>query len=138
MKNLIVNIRCVFFLLVFAILIAFGAWTIDEVISIPIIILGCFLFLGYSIAFPVCCVINSQGVTVYYLFAFARKRAAWNELKYVEDHHTKSGVLPWWREYQIAYFNTRFPLWEIACIPKTKKVVQLMEKYYKGTIKKYG
>ena len=86
MKDLVVNIRCVFFLLIFAILITFGVWTIDEVISIPIIILGGFLFLGYSIAFPICCVINSQGVTIYYLFGFVRKRIAWNELKYVEDH----------------------------------------------------
>ena len=138
MKNIVVNTRCIFFLLVFAVLIALGAWAIDEVISIPIIILGSFLFLGYSIAFPICCVINSQGVTVYYSFCFVKKRAAWNELKYVEDHHSKSGVLPWWREYQIAYFKTRFPLWEKACIPKNKKVVKLFETYYGGTIEKYG
>ena len=138
MRNFVINNRCVFFLLIFSILIAFGVWTIDEVISIPIIILGGFLFLGYSIAFPICCVINSQGVTVYYLFGFVRKRIAWNELKYVEDHHSKSGVLPWWREYQIAYFKTKFPLWEKACIPKTKKVVKLFETYYGGTIEKYG
>ncbi len=138
MKEFVVNNRCVFFLFVFAILIALGVWTIDEVVSIPIIILGCFMFLGYAIAFPICCVINSRGVTVYYLFGFAKKRVAWNELKHIEDHHSKCGVLPWSREYHIAYFKTRFPLWENACIPKTKKVVQLIEKYYKGTIEKYG
>ena len=138
MRNFVINNRCVFFLLIFSILIAFGVWTIDEVVSIPIIVLGCFLFLGYAIAFPICCVINTQGVTVYYLFGFIRKRVAWNKLKYVEDHYSKSGVLPWWREYQIAYFKTRFPLWEKACIPKNKKVVKLFETYYGGTIEKYG
>ena len=138
MKDLVVNIRCVFFLLIFAILITFGVWTIDEAISVPIIIVGCFLFLGYTIAFPICCVINSQGITVYYLFGFLKLRAAWSELKCVEDHHSKNGVLPWWREYQIAYFKTRFPLWENACIPKNKKVVKLFETYYGGTIEKYG
>ena len=82
MRNFVINNRCVFFLLIFSILIAFGVWTIDEVVSIPIIVLGCFLFLGYAIAFPICCVINTQGVTVYYLFGFIRKRVAWNKLKY--------------------------------------------------------
>ena len=138
MRNLVVNNRCIFFLLIFSILIALGVSTIDEVVSIPIIVLGCFLFFGYAIAFPICCVINSQGFTVYYLLGFVKKRVAWNELKYVEDHHSNSGVIPWWREYQIGYFKTRFPLWEKACIPKTKKVTQLIKKYYKGTIEKCG
>ena len=139
MKNLVVNVRSVFFLFIFATMIAFGVWTIYDAlaISIAIIFVGSFLFLGYAIAFPVCCLINSQGVTVYYFFGFLKKKATWNELKYVEDHHS-GGVLPWWREYHIAYFKTRFPLWEKACIPKTKKAVKLIETYYSGNIKKYG
>ena len=140
MKNLIVNTRCIFFLLVFMMLIAFGVWTMDEAIAISVfmIVVGCFLFLGYAIVFPLCCVINSQGVAVYYVFGFVKKRAGWNELKYVEDHHAEGGVLPWSGEYQIAYFQTRFPLWEKACVPKTKKTAKLIEKYYRGTIEKYG
>ena len=34
MRNFVINNRRVFFLLIFSILIAFGVWTIDEVISI--------------------------------------------------------------------------------------------------------
>ncbi len=140
MKNLVVNTRCIFFLLIFVVLIAVGVCTIDEeiAISVSIIIIGCFLFLGYAIAFPICCVIDSQGIAVYYVFGLVKKKATWNALKYVEDHHSKSGVLPWSREYQISYFKTKFPLWEKACIPKNKKSVRLVEKYYRRTVEKYG
>lgn len=140
MKNFVINLRCVFFLLIFVILIALGAWCIGEefAISVSIIIVGSLLLLGYTIAFPICFVINSQGISVYYIFGVIKKKASWNELKYVEDHHSGYRSLPWWREYQIAYFKTKFPIWEIACIPKNKKSIKLIEKYYKRTIKKFG
>ena len=140
MKDFVFNTRCVFFLFVFAILIAFGVMAVYDtlVFSIVVIFIGVFLFFGYAVAFPICCVINLQGVAVYYLFGFVVKRVSWNDLKYVEEHHSLNGIFPWWREYQIAYFKTKFPLWEKASIPKSKKVVKLIKKYYKKTIEKYG
>ena len=138
MKKIVINKRCVFFLIVFSLLIALGICTLDEAISVPIIFIGCVLFFGYSITFPICCSMDSQGIAVYYVFGIVKKMALWNELKCVEDHHSGNAVLPWLRDYQIAYFKTRFPLWQKTCIPKNKKTVKLIEKYYNGTVEKYG
>lgn len=140
MKNLVFNKRWLVFAFAFVTLIALGIWTLDEEsgTSISAIVIGTVLLLGYVFVFPICCVINSQGITVYYAFGIIKKKAAWNELKYIEDHHSTNRAFPWWREYQIAYFKTKFPLWEIAYIPQNKKTIHLIEKYYGKSIKKYG
>lgn len=140
MKDLVFNIRWLMFALAFATLIALGIWTFDVEIgtSICAIVIGGLLLLGYVFIFPICCVINSQGITVYYAFGIIKKKVTWNKLKYIEDHHSTNRAFPWWREYQIAYFKTKFPLWEKACIPKNRKTTRLIEKYYGKSIKKYG
>ena len=140
MKDLVFNKRWLFFSFVFITLIALGIWTLNEEtgISIAIIVMGGLLLLGYVFVFPIYCVINSQGITVYYAFGIVKKKAAWSELKYIEDHHSTNGAFPWCREYQIAYFKTKFPLWKIACIPKNRKTTHLIETYYRKTIKKYS
>lgn len=132
MKNLVVNARGAFFAVLSIALIALGVWTIsdDTAISVCIIALGALLLFIYALAFPAFCVINSDGVAVYFLLGAVKKKASFESLKIVEDHHSRFGALPWWREYHFAYFKTRFPLWERACIPKTVKSQRLIEKYY--------
>ena len=140
MKHLVFNLRWLLFVLAFATLIALGIRTLDEEIgsSIAIIVVGAILLLGYIFVFPFCYVINSQGISVYYALGIIKKQTTWNELKYIADHYSGNRVFPWWREYQLAYFKTKFPLWEIARIPKTKKNTHLIEKYYGRSTKKYG
>lgn len=138
MKNFVFNMRWLLFVLAFATLIALGIWTIDEETgtSVAAIVMGGILLFGYVFVFPMCYVIDSQGIAVYYAFGIIKNKATWNELKYVEDHHSTKGAFPWWREYKIAYFKTRFLLWEIAYIPKNRKTTHLIEKYYGKSIKK--
>lgn len=139
MSKLIINKRWIFFVLIFAMLIAFGIWTLSEElgVSIAIIVVGSILLLGYIFIFPNCYRFNAQEIVVYYGFSIKTK-ANWNELKCVEDHHSRYGIFPWFREYQVGYFKTKLPLWEKACIPKNKKTRVLIEKYYKKHIEVYG
>ena len=140
MKNFIFNKRWLFYICIFVILIALGIWTLDDglLTSICAIIIGGLLTLGYIFVFPCSCVINSYGITVHYAFGIIKKKATWSELKYIEDHHSTRDVMPWFREYHIRYFKSKFPLWHEACIPKNKKTTRLIEKYYRKTIEKYG
>ncbi len=139
MTNRIINKRWAFFVLIFLILIALGLWSLSEElgISIAVIVIGITLLLGYVFVIPNSYVIDAQGIVIYYGFGLKTK-AYWNELKRVEDHHSQYGVFPWFREYQIGYFKTKFALWENAHIPKNKKTKALIEKYYKKHIEIYG
>lgn len=113
--------------------------TFDEEVSVSVavIILGILLTAGYALAFPICCSFTPQKITVCYIFGFTRKQAAWKELKWIEDNPSKF-PFPWSREYHIAYFKTKFPLWKIACIPKNKRTASLIAEFYSKTVRKTG
>lgn len=124
------------FVIVFAVLIVLGIWTLDDDsgISIAIVIVGCLLLLGYVLLFPNSYRLGEKYITVYYGFGI-KTMAKWNELNVIEDHYCKA--FPWLREYHVGYFKTRFPLWEKACIPKNRTTTALIEKYYKKSIDKF-
>ncbi|MBR6649983.1 MAG: hypothetical protein IKL36_01085, partial [Clostridia bacterium] len=93
--------------------------------------------LGYALLIPNSCRFDEKGITVYYGFGI-KTVSAWSELKVIEDHHSTNATLPWWREYHIGYFKTKFAPWQEACIPKNRKTSALIEKYYKRTVHKFG
>ncbi len=138
MKKLILNKRWLFYVVLFALLITFAAWTMDESfgISLAVVIVGAVFLLGYVFVFPNVYRIDENGITVYYAFGVFHTTVAWKDLKLIEDQHSRFGVLPWLREYHIGYFSTRFRLWEDACIPKNKKTSNLLAQYCKEHIEK--
>ena len=71
----------------YLLLIVSAILTFDESVSVSVavIILGILLTAGYAPAFPICCSFTPQKITVCYIFGFARKQAAWTELKWIED-----------------------------------------------------
>ena len=139
MKNskVFFNKRWAFWIGIFAALVLFGVWTLDEelIISIAIISIGCLFLLGYIFLFPNSYRLDEKGITVYYGFGI-KTIAQWNELRTIEDHYCRAFL--WMREYHIGYFKDTLPLLEKACIPKNKKTTALIEKYYKKTIVKCG
>lgn len=139
MKNLIFNMRWLFFVVIFAMLIFLGVQTLDEdfTISLSVIIIGSVLLIGYVFIIPNSYRIDETSITIYYGLGLKTK-AKWSELKTVEDHHSRKSLLPWLREYQIGYFKTKFLLWKTAIIPKNRKTTKLIEKYYEKNIEKYG
>ncbi len=139
MSKLIINKRWLFYVVIFAILIAIGVIDMkaDFVPSLVITISGVLGVLGYALLIPNSCRFDEKGITVYYGFGI-KTASAWSELKVIEDHHSTHVALPWLREYHVGYFNTKFPLWQEACFPKNRKTTALIEKYYKGKIQKFG
>ncbi|MBQ8497676.1 MAG: hypothetical protein IJ489_09510 [Clostridia bacterium] len=136
MSKMLFNTRWALRVIVFAILILLGVWTINEDvgISVAIIFIGSLLLLGYILAFPSNYCIYQEGITIYFAFTF-KCSAKWNELHTIEDHYCKA--FPGLREYHVGFFKTRFPLWKKICIPKNKKTAALIEKYYKRHIDKF-
>lgn len=138
MKNPILNKRWLFYVIVFTFLILFAAITLEEHfgISLAMMIVGAVSLLGYVLVFPNAYRIDESGITVYYAFGVFRAALAWRDLKRIEDQHSRFGVLPWFREYHVGYFPTRFRLWEDACIPKNKKTARLLAQYCSERIEK--
>ena len=139
MSKLIINKRWFFYILVFAILIAMGIYTLEEDLwlSISIITIGVLLVLGYAIFIPNSYRIDKAQITVYYCFGI-KTTALWDQLKLVEDHHSNKSAFPWHREYHIGYFKVKCPIWQIAYLPKNKKTEILISKYSKVKINKVG
>ena len=139
MKKLILNKRWLFYIIVFAFLIFFAAIILNESfgISLAMVIVGAVCLLGYVFVFPNAYRIDENGITVYYAFGVFRATGAWRDLKCIEDQHSRFGVLPWFREYRVGYFPTRFRLWEDACIPKNKKTAKLLAEYCGEHIEKF-
>ena len=138
-KVTLINKRWVFFTLIFAILCALGISTLkeDKILSIIVITIGAFFIFGYAFIFPLCYSFSKEGVTVRYALG-GKKHLRWNEIKHIGDCHSGSKGFPWWREYEIGYFETKIPFHKVATIPKSKKVTYLIEKYYPKNIDKYG
>ncbi|MBQ3196042.1 MAG: hypothetical protein IJB65_06195 [Clostridia bacterium] len=137
MKKTIINKRWIFFVLLFFVLILLGFMTLGEEtgISIAIISTCIILILGYALIMPNGYTFSSEGITVRYCFGL-KTFLSWKDIKHIEDHCDK--CFPWWREYEIVYFKTKIPFHEIACIPKNKKTTEMIRKYYRKTIEKYG
>lgn len=137
MDKLIVNKRWIFSVFMFLILIALGIQSLADAfwVSLAVIAVGSMLLLGYLFVFPNRYRIDANAITIYYGFGI-HITATWRDIKLVEDHHSNYGIFPWSREYHIGYFQTKFPLWEMACIPKNKKTTILLEKYYQKPIRK--
>ena len=139
MPKLIINKRWILFVIIFSILIIIGVWGMkdDFGLSLAVTIIGVVGVIGYVILIPNSCRFDEKGITVYYGFGI-KTVSAWSELKVIEDHHSTNVTLPWWREYHIGYFKTKFAPWQEACIPKNRKTSALIEKYYKRTVHKFG
>lgn len=139
MKNskLFFNKRWAFWMGIFSILVMFGIWSLEDelMISIVVIAIGCLFLLGYIFLFPNSYRIDETGITVYYGFGI-KTTAQWDELRTIEDRYCKAFL--WMREYHIGYFKNTIPLLEKAFIPQNKETTDLIEKYYKKTIDKYG
>ena len=137
MSKLIINIRWLIYVSSFALLVLLGVYTLDEevLISVAIIIIGLFFIIGYLFIIPNSYRISETSLTVYYGFGL-KTEAMWHELRTVQDHCNTT--TPWLREYHIGYFKTKFPFWEMALMPKTKRTTQLIERYYRRKIEKYG
>lgn len=133
-----VNMKKIFFVLVFLVLIACGIWTWQEdlYLSILVISLGGILAVGYLTLFHNSYKLTDEGIEVYYLFGI-KNTLAWDSIKLLENRHSRGNLLFWKREYHIGYFETKFRLWEIVSIPKNKETREIIEKYYKGKIDKY-
>ena len=137
MSKFIFNIRWLIYVSSFALLVLLCVLTFDEdvLISIIGIIIGLFFILVYLFFIPNSYRISETSLTVYYGFGL-KTEAMWHELRTVQDHcDTRT---PWLREYHIGYFKTKFPFWEMALMPKTKRTTQLIERYYRRKIEKYG
>ncbi len=137
MDKLVVNKRWIFSVFLFVVLIATGIQSLADAfwVSLAVIAVGSMLLLGYLFIFPNSYRIDANAITIYYGFGI-RIVAAWRDIKFVEDHYSNYGIFPWFREYHIGYFQTKFPLLKMACIPKNKKTTILLKKYYQKSIRK--
>lgn len=132
----IINVRWVFFTLIFASLTVFGIHTLDEDfgISLAIIILGAVFIIGYAFIVPNCITFSEEGITVRYCFGI-KTFSSWNDLKHIEARSSRYSILPWLQEYHVGYFKSKNPFIQEACIPKNRKTMEQIDKYYKKSIK---
>lgn len=137
MKKTLFNFRWIFFVCIFILLILMGIFLIDDDvwISIAFIAIGALLSLGYAIFMPNSYTFSDEGITVRYCFGL-KSFLCWKEIKCLEDHYAK--LFPWWREYEIGYFDTKIKFHQIAWLPKNRKITEQIKKYYHKSIEKYG
>ena len=135
----LLNRRWGFFILIFAVLCICGALTFDEdkVLSIAVIALGIFFIFGYVLIVPSCYTFSKEGIAIRYAFLI-KTFISWKNVKHLADCYCGTHGFPWWREYEIGYFDTRILFYQIGRVPKNKKTTELIEKYYSKNIDKYG
>ena len=133
-----INKKQIFFVITFLVLVLCGIWTWQEDLRLAIIVisLGCVLAVSYLVLFHNSYKFTEEGIEVCYLFGI-KNTLAWDEIKLLEDRHSRGNILFWRREYHIGYFETKFRLWETVSIPKSKEATEIIEKHYQGKIDKY-
>lgn len=141
MKKTIVDFRWIFWESVFLFLTVIaivGMFPVDEDVgwSVAVMILGIFLFLGYAIVFPNSFVFTHEGIKVRYCFGL-NTFIYWSNVKTIIDCNSRVVFFPWWREYEIGYFETKIPFHEKAQIPKNRKTKTLLQKYCPINIEKH-
>ena len=137
MKKSFINKRWIFLEAVFSLLILFGAMGFREAgdgASIVMIVLGGILILGYAFLMPIGYTLSSKGITVRY--CFIKASLSWKDVKHIEEKYAGGKCFPWWSEYEIGYFKTKFPFYETAAIPKNKKTTKMITQYYHRPINK--
>lgn len=131
----IINKRWYFYVTLFCSMIAMGifTWGDDPCLSLAIIIMGAIMIIGYFLIIPNRFSFDKNGITVYYTFGI-KTYEKWENIKHIDDHHSRYACIPWCREYHIGYFPSKIPFITEAIIPKNKKTTYQIEKYFK---KKY-
>lgn len=139
MKKTILNLRWIFFVFNFSLLTFLGVLTSDDNlwISIAMIAAGIFLILGYAFIIPNRYTFSEKGIMVRYCFGL-KNFLGWSNIKHMEDRYAGRKAFPWWREYEIGYFNTKIIFHEKAILPKNRRITEQLEKYYHKTIEKCG